>query len=584
MPLGLHYINPYLVKGRCGRIAKTIMGPQKTVNLRGGSLRSIGYVLATTTFVLSIAFPLIFQFSSMYAAPTAAYAVEIARTGNLVPPLLANDYWRGNIRFEDDFPVPSLLLSTLVQVTGIPVNYAMFLALSALAQVAFFALARRIICGERDIGGRGVLLAALAYAYVASTRITVSYVGRGTLGVTLLMQFMLAYVLFLRSQSEKGGTPRSWLAVLMLLTLAIGYTYYFSLLGIFIATGLTFLLVGTLALTSKRPVFRPPVLPVALLSFSLLIYGPFINTVSSMVGAFTLPSFVNNVLLYLKILLRIEAPQDILLQRGLIELDPLTTVTGYWFLNAVKVLSVLAVIYGLVAYRPHNGHQPRLIWLFCLTVLFLSFAELGYLFVTVAAPLRFISIYGSIILLFIVGQFAPGLKADLPANRWRGKLRFTTRASVTYILLVILILASYGSLRSDWYYGVAKPHAYDTVQSLGDFLLSHSTANSPALLGGDAIYAGNLFFITSTRSAYARLIPEPLETDTFVLYTALRTGDNRDLVARMNERHLFLLLMVNDARPVWGDEWGYGFLLPNSVGLNMTLLYNDGTAKLYLVS
>jgi hypothetical protein len=555
-----------------------------TFDFREETLRPIAYLLAAATFVLSIAFPLIFQFTSTYAAPTAAYAVQIVRTGNLSPPVLENAYWHENIRFEKDFPVPSVLLSILVEVTGIPVDYAMFLQISALAQVAFFVLARRILSGKRDWKGKGVFLAALAYAYLASIRVTVSYVGRGTLGVVLLMQFMLAYALFLQSQLERRENTGSWLAVLLVLTLAIGYTYYFSLLGIFISTALTTLLVGTLALASKHPVFHPPVLPVTLLSFSLLIYGPFINTVASMAGAFAIPSFVNNVLLYLKILLRIEAPPEILLQRGLVQQDLLTMITGYWLLNAVKLLSVLAVIYGLVAYRPRRGQEPRLIWLFCLTVLFLSFAELGYLFVTVAAPIRFISIYGSIIFLFSVGQFARTRTANLPANRWAGKLRFAVRTSVACLLLVILILASFGSLRSDWYYGIAKPDAYDTVQPLAGFLLSHSTVNRPALLGGDADYVANLFYIASIHSAYARIVPEPLETDALALYTALLTGENGNLVVGLHERGLFLLLMVDDARPVWGDEWGYGFLVQNSGHLNMTLIYNDGRAMLYVVS
>ena len=554
-----------------------------TVNFQRISLRHIAYFLATATFVFSVAFPLIFQYTSTYAAPTAAYALQIMRTGNLSLPALENAYWRDNIGVEQDFPIPSILLSMLLQVTGIPVEYAMFLAISALAQIAFFALARRILCGKRDWKGKGVLLAALAYIYLESFRTTVSYVGRGTLGVALLMQYMLAYALFMQNQLEKRGNPGGWLAVLSVLTLAIGYTYYFSLLGIFVSTLLTILLMGILALASKRPLFRPPILPITLLSFSLLIYGPFINTVTSMAGAFSIPTFVSNVLLYLKILLRIEAPPDILLQRGLVQLDLLTRVTGYWLLNAVKVLSILAVIYGLIAYRPRRGQQPRLIWIFCLTVLFLSFAELGYLFVTVAAPIRFISIYGSIIFLFSVGQFARIWKADSSA-RGTEKLPVTARVSVACVLLVILILASFGSFRSDWYYGTAKPHAYDTVQPVAIFLLSHSTFDRPALLAGDADYAVNLFYIASVHSADARLVPEPLETDTLALYAALVTGENGNLVVKLRERGLFLLLMVDDARPVWGDEWGYGFLVRNSGPLNMTLIYNDGIAKLYVVS
>jgi len=557
---------------------------QMNVGLRGGSLRSIGYLLATVTFVSSIAFPLMFQYSSTYAAPTAVYAVQIMRAGNLSPAALEDAYWRDNMRLEGDFPVPSVLLSILLEVTGVPVKYAMFLALSALAQLAFFALARRILGGKRNWRSKGVFLAALAYVYVASFRVTVSYVGRGTLGVALLMQFMLAYTLFLQNQLEKHENPRSWLVVLSVLTLAIGYTYYFSLLGIFVSTVLTVLLMDALALVSRRPAFRPPVLPVALLSFSLLVYGPFMNTITRMAGAFTISSFVNNVFLYLKVLLRIEAPPEILLQRGLVQQDLLTVITGYWLLNAVRVLSGLALIYGLVAYRPRRVQEPRLLWLFCLTVLFLSFAELGYLFVTVAAPIRFISIYGSIILLFSVGQLVRTRKASLPDGRWQGRLGFATRTSVACLLLLILILASVGSLRSDWYYGIAKPHAYDTVEPLAGFLISHSTVERPVLLGGDADYVFNLFYITSTHSAYDRLMPEPLGTDTLALYTALATGGSGDLVAKLRGRGLYFLLMVDDARPVWGDEWGYGFLLPNIGALNMARIYDDGKAELYIVS
>jgi hypothetical protein len=519
----------------------------------------------------------------MYAAPTAAYAVGIARTGRLSLPPIENAYWLGNLSFERDFPVPAILLSVLLEITGIPVDYAMFLAISAVAQFGFFALAKLVISGKEGANGTGIFVAALAYMYLTSFRLTVSYVGRGTLGVALLTQFMLAYALFLRNQLQNPKNSLSWLTVLLLFTLAVGYTYYFSLLGIFTLTSLTFLLVGAVALFSKRIVFRPPILPVVLTSFSLLIYGPFMNTMSRMAGAFALPTFFDNIVLYFKVLFRIEAPQDILLQRGFVQLDPLTMVTGYFLLNVVKVLSVIAVIYGLLAYRPRMGRKPKLIWLFCLAVLFLSFAESGYLFVTVAAPLRFISMYGSIVLLSFVMKLAPKMKGNSRASHSAMRFRYGLRASAVCLLLVVLILSSYGSIRTDWYYGTAKPYANEKVQPLATFLLSHSTDSAPALLTGDADYAANIFYIASTHSAYSRLMAEPLETDTLVLYGALLTGASANLTDRMRDRGLFLLLTVNDARPVWGDEWGYGFLLPGSHPLNMTLIYNDGTTRLYTV-
>jgi hypothetical protein len=549
-----------------------------TTNLRRRPLHYLGYLLASATLVFSITFPYVFQYASMYAAPTAAYAVQVARMGNLSPAALGNAYWRDNISLEQNFPVPSVLLLIVLEATGIPLGYAMFIAISALGQVAFFALARCILSGRRDPNGQGVFLAALCYAYIASIHVTVSYLGRGTLGVALLMQFMLAYTLFLRTQLKKRRNARSWLAVLLVFTLAIGYTYYSSLLGIFVSTALTILAVGTLGLVLKRTTLRVPAFPVALLSFSLLIYGPFTSILSSTRGGFA--SFFYN----LKVLARIETPPEILLQRGLVQQDSLTTITGYYALNALKVLSGLVILYGLVAYRPRRGHEPKLLWLFCLSVLFLSFAELSYLLVAAAAPIRFISMFGLIVLLFSVRQSGLTRKADSAGNRWPGRLQQPIRTYFAGVLLVILILASYGSMRTEWYYGVAKPQAYDKVEPLADFLLSHSTANTPAMLAGDADYAANLFYMACIHAANDRLVPEPLGTDTLALYTALHTGENGNLVARLHERGLFLLLTVEDARPVWGDEWGYGFLIPNSPRLNMTLIYDDGRARLYVVS
>ena len=435
---------------------------------RENPLRALGYFIASTAFILSIVFPLVFKYTTMYAAPTAVYALQIARTGSLNAQInvLENSYWHDTILMEANFPVPSILLSIILEVAGIPVNYVMFLTITALTQISFFALARRILFTGKT--SNAVFLAALAYAYLACINITVGYTARGSIGVAMLTNFMLAYTLFLRNQLKKPGNLRRWMAVLMLLTLATGYTYYFSLLGIFISTALMFLFVGTLALFSKHHVFRPSVLPVTLLSVALLIYGPFMNTVTSMAGALTLTSFVGNVLLYFKVLLRFEAPQEILLQRGLVQTDLLTTVTGYWLLHAVQILSVFAVIYGLIAYRPRKGQKTQLIWLFCLAILFLSFAELPYLFVTVAAPIRFISIYGSIAFLFLVGKLAPTRTTDSFVNHWK-KAHFAARTSAVCLLLVILISASFGSFRNDWYYGVREALCTGQSRTGGEF-------------------------------------------------------------------------------------------------------------------
>jgi len=535
------------------------------------------------TLAISIIFPVVFEYETTYAAPTAAYAVQSERTGCLFTNTVSEPggYWKGSLAIEADYPAPSILLSVFVLLTGVPRQYTMFNPISALANLAYFVLARRIL-RERTDSDYSLLFSALYYMFLTCDTIFYggNYVGRASFGDTLFAFFLLGYMYYVAGH----GNPRdsaSWLPVLILFTLATGETYYTMTLAIALLTSLMALSLGTITLIVKRPRLYPG-LAITLLAIVLFLYKTF---AASLLGEIAPSALLANMTLRVLILLGIEASPALFRNVELLQVDPLITVTGSWIVWTTKLLSILALAYVLFKFRPEMRSSRSIffwtIWLFSLGIFLSNLSEFAYLFIAPISPIRILVKYGLIATLFIVNGWVGEYKDRERKTTTSGKP--SHKKVIVVLLLIVIITGSLGSLGYAWYYGVGKPYAYQRVETLSYYLLSHSSPKNPIILTGDAYYTANIFFISALLDELDKVIPEPLREDAVTLYNALHSKEMGYFRASMEDRDIKCLLIVQGVRTVWGDAWGPAVTLPDTGPLegSFSLVYQDGYSRLF---
>jgi len=544
-------------------------------------------LIVVITFIMSLAFPLILKYVGAYAAPTAVYANRVLSRGMLLsswdvikPP---HSYWKGAIEYEVQYPAPSLLLSILMLISNIPLEYAMFVPIAGIANIIYFVLAKHILTSHKNIKSYGLLFAALYYAFVTSNYIGSTYAGRASLGITLFTYFLFCCSKFLHVDATKRS--RVCVIVLVLLALVSGYTYYTTSASIItiMLPMITLTAWPGIHISLKRKRILYSGLSVMILTVFLFINNPIITRI---VGTMNGRSYIANIIQYLGYMLGkigIKIPglntQATVWDIELIQVD-LISCLGERIVFAIQYSSIVAVIIGLLMYEPRNRHRSfyDIIWLFCLSILLSSFGELGYFAVGPKPPLRLLMMYGPIVTLFILGDFISKY------------INFKRRKEQVIALLLIILamsLGCWGSLRYAWRYGwySGKPFAYHEVHSLSEFLSTYSESENPVTLTGDAYYTANILFITSLHDKVNAVIPEPLGRDAISLYECLVTKKKQDFFARMDIRNIKYLLLVDNTRPIHGDSWGYVVDLPKASTLDITLftlIYSDGRSLLYM--
>ena len=538
-------------------------------------------LLAIATLIFSIALPLVSRLTTEYAAPTAFYALQAARSGILATPHLPNppspnSYWQGNVETEVQFPIPALLLAVFFDITGIPADYVMFIPIVGLAGIIYFVMARHVLSmiGQKKLFT--VLLPSIYYCFISISNIATGYVGRATLGVIFLSYLLFAYLLFFEGPL-RGSHTRAWFVISVLLIIVISLTYYVSSLAVFTAS---FLLVASSFLF---PILRKRGTALTIISTVALIYGPFAFLVTRVSGELTLEAFVNNVILFWATTLRIDiGPQINAISNSAVNVSIYDRITSDWFGYLLRLLSIIATVWAFLKYRRNlragGNRTAGVLWLFSSIIIFLSISELGYLFVAPVEPTRFISMYGLILLLVFLGIII----------RNESKLRFgstlkqvSLRKILAVLLILILALNAHGVLRFTWYRDNAKPYAYQTVYPATKLLLSHSASAEPIGVTGDADYLANVFFITATNNGLGSVGAEPLEEHTATLYSSALGQDMSPFLSAMHQKDVSLLLFVTDGRPIWGDEWGYRFSIDNLDSQRLTLIYNDGLVQVF---
>jgi len=535
--------------------------------------RYMAYSIVFFTFGIIVVMPVVFRYETSYAAPTAVYATQILSGDGAVKSLGG---WADAIEAEFFYPVPSMLLSVLVLLTDIPKEYTMFTPIAALASLSYFVLARRIL--RWTPSNHGLLLSAVFYAYVVLFGFKLGpaqQISRASLGQAFFNFFLLVYVLYL---SKREGSPSGgWLVVSVIFTLAIGLSYYTSTLAIALFC-LFMVVVYPVVVRSIRQPRRFPALPIAILAFFLFIYNTYvistIGEAAAMGGAFV-ANIITRILTVLGIQQAGALRTDVMLG-----VDPVTIATGTWVYNATTYVSMGALLYVLLLYRPQRQRKIAKIWLFSLAVFLTNLSDFAYLFFVVASPVRILTRYGLIVLFYILAQRRG--QANHQGHEVLGKHLALSKTIVVAIVLIMVLLGSLGAMRFAWYYGSGKPYAYQRIEPLSHVLLVHSSSRDPITLMGDAYYTANIFYVAALEGKIENVIPYTMGEDAVTLYNSMHSNETSDLLESMRTRDIKCLLLTPGS--MWGDEWGYAVTLPSTSFLDHTtstsLLY-DGPAQLF---
>ena len=247
----------------------------------------------------------------------------------------------------------------------------------------------------------------------------------------------------------------------------------------------------------------------------------------------------------------------------------------------MKLLAIVATLWVMIRYRPTKSNpKVRVVWLFAPIVILTSLSELGYWFVSTAAPLRFIGLFGLILVLVV----AQKMLTPMPGNaKQRHRTYGALRRSLAVCLLIVLALGAIGSSRTTWSRFITKPYVVQTIEPVSNLLISHSTSSNPLTIAGDANYAANVFFISAANNKLGSINAVPLEIGSYRLASSLQTGDPSSFDNYMKDHNYDLLLFVSDGRPIWGDEWGFQVMITGVDSLHMPLLYDDGLVQVYAI-
>jgi hypothetical protein len=549
-----------------------------------------GISLVLVTFLVSSTVPFVFQYVTTYAAPTAVYALWISASGHVAPLNLGHTYWPATLETEREFPVPAILLSTFMSVTGLPREVAMFVPITGAGAIVYLALSRLVIANGRRKGSNIahiLLFSAFSYAYICYNLggygIAALYMGRGTFGVLLLAYFVLAYLSYLHPRAGRSSSS-SWIPIMAILTFAVGLTYYISILAIALATIFTAPIARLLLFRRKAKLagFQRPILSITFAALALSVYGPLRQTFYALSGSVSLLSFAHNIWSLFITTLKLNAGSAAyLLNVGAVDLDPFTHVTSVWMANPIKLLSAIVIIYAIIAYRPKDQEPPSPIWSFAMIAFFVSIAESAYLFTAVVIPIRFFSLFGGIVLFFLLEKAVEGAQA----SGIRGKNTARRKRLLLGSCLLVMLLATVGSVNFQWSYGVATPGSYNQMIPLSNFLAIRSSAQQPVVLVGDAGYTADLFFMSYNQNRTSDVIPRPLEAGGLSIWRTMVGRNANPIIKYMMNQDERYLLIVQNGRPIWSDEWGPAFTVPagglRSLDGALPVVYSDGTAVLY---
>ena len=377
-----------------------------------------------------------------------------------------------------------------------------------------------------------------------------------------------------------------WFTLLILFTIAVGYTYYTSILSIVWASSLLFLIfLGLSYYQTKTKIDKKiqgiitPLMPIMMLSMLFFVQTFEAPLNLALQGKLDTASFINNVVQYIRYFVgegQQTAAQALL--KGTITINPIYTLIDELkpVLWALVILSLLLIAF---IERPNSKERyPKAIWIFALTALFISLSEISYLFILQKSPFRFLMFFGPIAMFYLFTKFYSRFK-----TKKLGKIMIIIPIVITLFLCTVAI----SNLTSDWQYGSVseKPFGYDTVQPIGNYLVQYSTNTSPLQIMGDAYYMANLYYVASSNNKLDVFSCSPLDNYAILLHDNLANEDIQPFIQAMHSMKTNGLILFNDNRPLWGSCLGYATTIPTTEPFNnnseFNLVYNNGLSIYY---
>lgn len=522
---------------------------------RDTMVRALALLLALYGLSIAIIVPYFFQYAGAYASPSAINGLNIFEHGCMVDSTqmnLARGRLGGDLRVEESYPLPGLLTTSLLAITGSQFGHVAYIPIAGLGSLMYYALSRRVVYGMRP---EHAWLASVYYWLILSCRSGLLTTGRACLGVATLGVFVFGYLRLLES-------PRSqvlpWLVVSLVATAMAGGTYYTATLAVIMVSLVSFVVSDN---RFKCDLTRPGAIPLGFSIFvtavTLFLAPPVLESVAPRIS---LASMAKNV--WDAILLRVGAESSE--ARGFhgiyFEFGSIVQPIRQWTQRIVMLLSLVSMmlVIGSGVYN-HELRTSRM-WLYAIIAFGVCASELPYMFAAPLIPSRFLLEFGSLCFLCIVSRSAR-----------RKLLTF-----VTVGLFAVVVTSNFAlSFAPNISVATAKPFSRRALQPIAGYL-SHTVSN--ASVAADAVYASTLWLLLSETKMQYEVNVLPLGRDAILLEQA-QEGYETTLVEALNRRRVDYLLLNLDGMPFYGDAWGYGVRLRAGkwlTALPLDLVFNNG--------
>lgn len=527
------------------------------------------YSILTVSLFLAVLSPAYLQLVGGYSIPTATCAHVLTSASN-APIFDWTDYWSYALRAEVDYPIPSIFLAMYGEILGLSPELKIFQPAAGLLSLVYFVFALKVLTLGKIKRDHALLLSAIYYFFVVTGNLYAQYIGRATLGAVLMIYFFLMLLVHLSHYRKEG------LIALLLLTTSIGLTYYTSSLAIFLIGTFLYPLVKLISMSDYRR-FKPykELFIPACLVIVITIMRPVF--VLGTLADISLAKFYDNLWEYIKAQLKIEKVSEAyFLNVGLSgEICPVIRVTQIWLRSLTNLIAAITLFIfffktivktTLITKRKKKEVNSSYLNVYTIMAFICSCAELAYTFVAPTFSLRFFSIFGLPILLYVTYSSAKLETASRGSTS--SKL---CKAILTVFLGVLLIISSTSIIMFQQHeVGSAKMYGYEKVKGLIAYFMVGEPMTKITIMT-DSYYSAILYYVL--RIANSKIIVEPLGPVSITLYFACNNISlYGDLAHQLRSRGIILVL--NET--IYGDPWGYAVRICDcKIASLFNLVYSD---------
>lgn len=517
-------------------------------------LKLLAYILLTFSLLLAVLLPTYFQAVGSYASPTATYA-HVLTNAMVVP--TKGDYWSHALVAEIEYPAPSILLAVYSKISGFPEELKMYQPTAGLASLVYFVLMMKAASLGRIKREHAILLASIYYLFIVSDRLIAHYIGRAAFGVIALAYFFLALLMYMNYVDDRR---REGLISLTLLATLSGFTYYTSALATFLVCLFLYPLTRLVNLNkheSRRIRYRD-LLIISLLTTVLAIVR--VISTSELLADLSLTKFYGNLFEYIKAQLKIEKTSEAyFLHVGFGgEMNPIIRVTQLWLRTSIKLLAAAALslsfstkfIKLLLKRKRKTSADINHLDAYAIAAFLCCCAELAYTFLAPTFSLRFFTIFGLPMLIYVAYRAATS--KTIITN-----LRSRICRVASLMLLGLVLIVSVSSTALVWHEEIehVKVYGYEKVQGVAEYLMTANPSDSTSSevrIAGDAYYSAILYYLLRIRGS--NTVAEPLGPLSITLYYACYNVTYHDeLIRQLSSKWLLLL----QGETTFGDAWGY---------------------------